>query len=796
VDLTVAHLETGMRQPRLRLAGLLALSASVLVYEVGLARLLGLTQFHHFAFLVVSLAVLASAAGGVIETLRRSTTKAWLLALGAAVTIIGALGVLQVFMFDSYGVAWQPAQWLALLLNLLAAAVPFLLTGWAVAHLLAESGAQVHITYGINLMGAALGCVLGLVSHAWGGVVAALALSVGLCLVAAGLWSGGRSSRTAMLAAAAAVLLSMPWSSKAVDIRLSPYKPLSIARLLPDVVERLRLWTAGSQMDVLESESFRSYPGLSLNARGELPLEAALFLDGDGPIPILLACPDSEAARNLAKYLPSAVGHRLRPRAKVLVVEAGGGLEVLAALAAGAEHVTVTGSEPVIAEALRRAYPKETCGLVDREDVTWLPLPPRAALAALPTESFDLVIFALSDPYRPTTAGAYSLQENYLLTQESFEAARRSLKEDGILLVNRWLSTPPADEGRAFALLLATLGEEGGTLDGLVAFRGMRTAALLLKPAGWSEAELTDLKRFMQQSAFDPIRFPGAAEADFNRYNHLPQDSYRDLFARLETQWEATLDTYPFDLSPPDDNRPFFFHFFRWAQLPQVIADLGKTWQPFGGSGFLLMFGLLLGISLLAMLLTCSPYPSGLARGARLGLARSLYFALVGAGFMLVEVPLLQQASLVLVQPAVALALIVCVLLMASGVGSLEAARARLRRTLRVLALLCACVAIGMGAWLSAALGWPTPLRQLALAAPLIPVGVAMGVPLASGLRRVGPGGKGLVAWAWAVNGAASGVAGVVAAIVALEAGLAATILLGAGCYLAASWVAPKQVQG
>jgi hypothetical protein len=177
-------------------------------------------------------------------------------------------------------------------------------------------------------------------------------------------------------------------------------------------------------------------------------------------------------------------------------------------------------------------------------------------------------------------------------------------------------------------------------------------------------------------------------------------------------------------------------------------------------------------------------------------LARSLYFGLVGAGFMLVEVPLLQQASLVLVQPAVALALIVCVLLMASGVGSLGAARARLRRTLRVLALLCACVAIGMGVWLSAALGWPTPLRQLAVAAPLIPVGVAMGVPLASGLRRVGPGGKGLVAWAWAVNGAASGVAGVVAAIVALEAGLAATILLGAGCYLAASWVAPKQVQG
>ena len=151
----------------------------------------------------------------------------------------------------------------------------------------------------------------------------------------------------------------------------------------------------------------------------------------------------------------------------------------------------------------------------------------------------------------------------------------------------------------------------------------------------------------------------------------------------LETQWEATLDTYPFDFSPPDDNRPFFFHFFRWAQLPQVIADLGKTWQPFGGSGFLLMFGLLLGISLLAMLLTCSPYPSRQARGARLGLARSLYFALVGAGFMLVEVPLLQQASLVLVQPAVALALIVCVLLMASGVGSLEATRARLRRTLR-----------------------------------------------------------------------------------------------------------------
>ena len=49
---------------------------------------------------------------------------------------------------------------------------------------------------------------------------------------------------------------------------------------------------------------------------------------------------------------------------------------------------------------------------------------------------------------------------------------------------------------------------------------------------------------------------------------------------------QRAIDAYALNFSAPTDDRPFFFHYFKWRQTPEILATLGLTWQPFGGSGY------------------------------------------------------------------------------------------------------------------------------------------------------------------------------------------------------------------
>jgi len=101
-----------------------ALAGAALLLESTLTRLLAVAQYYHFAFLVVSLALLGFGASGSILTLMprllASNPDAGdeaidrLLAysgVGYAVSVILAYGVVNLLPFDSYSIAWD-RQWL------------------------------------------------------------------------------------------------------------------------------------------------------------------------------------------------------------------------------------------------------------------------------------------------------------------------------------------------------------------------------------------------------------------------------------------------------------------------------------------------------------------------------------------------------------------------------------------------------------------------------------------------------------------------------------------------------------
>ena len=151
---------------------------------------------------------------------------------------------------------------------------------------------------------------------------------------------------------------------------------------------------------------------------------------------------------------------------------------------------------------------------------------------------------------------------------------------------------------------------------------------------------------------------------------------------------EAFFADYAYAVAPPTDDHPFFFHFFKWQQTPEILQTLGKTWQPFGGSGYLVLVVLLiLAVILSTGLIVLPLLMAKLGRGAGeqeskgkeaplhlraptpLLVRYLLYFALLGLGFLFIEIPLLQRFILYLGQPAYAFAIVVSALLVAAGVG-------------------------------------------------------------------------------------------------------------------------------
>jgi hypothetical protein len=773
--------------------GLGLLSAAALSFEITLTRLVAVQQFYHFAFMAVSLAVMAGAASGLLLALRPRHPPLWALAAGFALSVGLAYATLNSLPFDSYSIAWDRRQVGVLFLYFLMAGTPFLMGAWATGACLVDAGPQAHGPYAANLLGSAAGCLLAPALLAAVGGEGSVLGAAAFGLLAAAAFSPRRLPPATFALGALAIMVPAVRPPDWLRLTLSPYKPLAAALETLDARHTLSQWTFQSRLDVVESPALHSFPGLSLKAGGDLPGQVALFLDGEGPLPITDLQPGSPQATSLATRMPESLAFRLRPGAKALVLMPGAGFDAQLALAAGARQVTLAFDDPEVQMILAGRYAAFSAGVLERPDVLALDQPARRALAS-GSDRYDVILFSLSDPFRPIASGAFSLTEGYPWTVESFRQALNRLAPGGLLVVTRWLGIPPAESPRAWATLLEAVRRQGIADPGthLIAYRSMRTATMIASAAPFTDAELAATRAFLQRDAFDPIYLPDLRPNELNRFNVLPQDTYHALFLDLLAQPAQTLASYPFDLRPPTDDRPFFFHFFRWGQTPEILRTLGQTWQPFGGSGYLVLLALLALMLVLAIPLALAPALMSRRAVPMARLAGGMaYFACLGGGFMLAELALLQRLTLLLDRPAVALATVLFALLLASGVGSLLSPRLHLRPALAGLCLLLVIMAAAIPAPIQWGLSWPL-VPRLGLAALLVaPVGLLMGVPFPSGLRRLELRSPGVIPWAWAVNGAVSGVAGVLAAIVLVGLGATSALLLGALLY-GGAWLAAR----
>jgi len=536
-------------------------------------------------------------------------------------------------------------------------------------------------------------------------------------------------------------------------------------------------------------------PGLSYRYLEPLPHMDGLLIDGDD----LSVIPTLASDSSFTAYLPAAAAFQLQPQASTLILGPRGGLDILTALSLSSGPLTAVEVNPLIVEAAPVYTHPRVLLHVEAE---------RSFLQRSPSK-FDVIVLSLISSYHPVQSGAYTLAEDYRYTLESFQSMLAHLNPDGLLVATRWLQDPPSEDLRLFALAVTAVESSGGNpLQQIAAFRSYNTATILVKNCAFTTGELAAIREFAASHAFDLSYLPGIRPDETNRYNILSASRYYQAYLSLleAAPRESFYEKYEYDVRPPSDDQPFFGNYFKWAQAPQVIAAFGKTWQPFGGAGYFVVLALLLLALLLACILILAPVLLRQREERKAGitpflLRNLIYFGLLGLAFMLVEIPLLQRFILYLGQPAYAITTVLFSLLLFSGIGSRLSARIPLRAALAALVMLIMAAPYLLPALFEATLGWPLAARLAVTALALAPLGFLMGIPFPSGIRMLAAGQTQVAAgsprsdipWIWAVNGAASVISPILAALLALSIGFNAVLRIGALCYLGAlvtAWLA------
>lgn len=791
--------------------GLFLVSAAGLSFEITLTRLFSVAQFYHFAFLIVSIALLGFGASGtalsVFESFKRKSLQELLpwIAFSAALSILLAYLLINWLPFDSFSMAWDRRQIIILLVHFIVLAAPFFFNGLMTGLLLTRKTASHGQVYAVNLLGSAAGCLLAVLAPSYLQGEGTVTLSIALASLAAIVLYAqsperhsvsstkllGRLVSWLMLILALGGMILFLLCGSGLDIlklRLSPYKSISYALQQPGAEITFDHWNSFSLVNVVNSPSIHSIPGLSYRYLESLPSQAGLFVDGDN----LNALLPSDAEMNFANFLPEAVAFQLKPQANTLILEPRGGLSIQVALALGAKQVTVVEANPLVIQAADAIYHQPRVEVAQASDRSYL---------SSTTHKFDLILLPLTDSYHPVSSGAYSLGEDYRYTVESFEYMLSALKPDGLLVLSRWLQNPPSECLRTFATAITALEEMGfNPQDQLIVMRGYNTGTFLVKNNTFTAAELTRIRTFAAERAFDMVYAPGLDSRDANRYNLLPEDYYYSAFHDLfiNQPRDVFYSIYAYDVRPPTDDHPFFGHYFKWSQARQIWQSLGKTWQPFGGAGYFVILALLAAGLLLAAALILLPLISLKKQQGRKGSRQTrpfIYFGLIGLAYLLVEMPLIQRYILFLGNPAYALTSVLFTLLLFSGLGSQWGSR-RLSASsaLILLCLLLVVIHLFLPWLMETFLGSPLPARWGIGILIIAPLGFLMGIPFPSGLtwleyiykKNTHSSIQGMIAWVWAINGAASVIASILASLLALSLGFNWTFLIGTACYLGA----------
>jgi hypothetical protein len=743
-------------------------AAAVILVEIVLTRLFSVLLYYHYSFLAVALALFGLAAGGVSASRQRLDDLSGVvlqvreLVRRAAIALLGL--VLLLVLASPGGESISVA-----LGGAMVSAVPLFLLGKALAIAMALGRARIHRLYAIDLVSSAAAALLAipLLARVQGPLV--LAVSALLAIAVDALLSA-RGRR--FLPAACAILLATTLAFAATQD--GPLLPLRDPSVGTYVLER---WNAHSRVRVSDWA----------------PEQRVLVIDKTAAsvIPHVPSAPTENWPTDArwANADPSYLLGRFPER--VAIIGVGGGSDILPALAAGATRIDGFELNGRIVELLRDGLDGYVT-VAHRPEVHLIHDEARHALQHRPAQ-YDVIRANLIDTWAATAAGGFVLAENGIYTVEAWRLFLTRLTPRGVLVTTRWyLPAAPAEAQRLVTLAAEALDAEGRPanehlvavaiptqLQDPLAGGRVETITTMASQQAFSNQEVRVLKDFAESRGGRLLVWPGQPHASSTSWEAMIEPSSRRAYVKASA-WA---------IDAPTDERPFFFLQLRPTDVLRFrAADFGFVSAITVNGVRILLIAVLLAVAV-AVVLTAVAIRGRHGPGARLPARGRVYFALLGVGYMAVQLALLQRLSLILGHPATTLALVVATMLVGTGLGSALGGIRRLRAVpgwiLAVPPAVLGSLIIGVGH-----VGELSRLSSLTAAAVACGgvaglTGLALGVAFPTGIRLFARSDT-AVTEAWALNGAFSVLGSVAGALGGLLMGSRGLVAAAMPCYVLA----------
>ncbi|GBC59779.1 hypothetical protein DENIS_0720 [Desulfonema ishimotonii] len=770
------------------------LSAAAIAHQIFLIQILSYIQWHHFAFMIISMALLGFGVSGTVLSLFRDHLAEkegyyfplFISLFALSVPVCHDLSVC--LHFDPYVSLWQFGKLHTLIGFYILTFLPFFFAALAIGLVFSCHPSEIGFLYFSNLFGSGIGGVMGLIAlhcvapkslpavSAWMGIAAFLTAA----------WHR-QATRTRLqiflIFLAAAFTVSFP------DLSMSEYKSLSKSLLLPDAEVVTRRGSPYGYLEVVRSAALRYAPGLSLSYGGTIPSRLGIFSNGEWVGAI------AEGDEYLS-HTSAAAPYRMTDAPDTFIVGAATGGAVALALREGAKSVHGVELNPQLLELIT-GFSDGQADRIFNDPRIFTEAGEARNVLSRSARAYDLISIPVMEGFAVGAAGLSALQENYLFTVESFVLMLDRLTARGMISVSGWLRNPPRSSLRLLTTAYAALKRRGADqpenhIALIISWSGV---TMLVSENVFSAAQADRLTRFCEQLSFDLIRGPSETDAKpIHKTGHIWFQKAFDALGKGDAR--KFIAEYPFDITPATDDRPFFGHFFKFATIGWIRETYGMKMLPFAEWGFLILLATLAQIVVIAFVMILIPLfrlgKTGAGRGIKAKVF--LYFAALGLGYMGVEMVLLQKLVLYLGSPVYSASAAITGMLVFSGFGSLISSRLQIRFKVpaRWMTALVAVLILGyFYVFLPVLYEIPVYSNSYRYVTSIIwigPLSFLMGMPFPLGLSSLEKKGMDrLIPWAWGINGFFSVAATGAATLIAVHSGFHRTVAVAAFCYLAAS---------
>lgn len=775
------------------LTGLFFITAASLLLEILNTRLLSVVTWYHLSFFAVSMAMFGMAAGALWVYLRPSRfmpEKAYHNLFSYALyfvisTVLCHLVIIYTPLDIRDGWSLQGISRMGMIT--ISVAVPFFFSGSVVTIALTQVKGNSGLIYAIDLIGAASGSIACLFLLEALDISSATFVTAALALLAAIFFQRSSSGTSSPIwIAGVLILFAGAWynNQSQTGFRVLFPKGNEIA-YENRIVES---WTIHGQTLLFPnpglSGPFFWGPGEGAPVIPDLAMEG-LVIDGEAGTAVTEWDGNRETL-NWPRFDVTALPYHLRPNSDVAVIGVGGGRDILTAIWAGSTQITGIEINSAILDVIQN-HRRNFVNLANQPDVTFVHDEARSYLTRS-DKAFDVIQMSLIDTWAATGAGAFTLSENGLYTVEGWQIFLDHLSPNGLFSVSRWYSPEALSETNRL-LSLATMallqrGIESPAEHMALVSRGS-VATLILSPRPLEQADMEIVQLVANEYGFTVLHSP-------NRPSSAPFIQ-RILSSTNSAELAQATDHEFLDFSPPTDSRPYFFNILKPAALIGNDVDFGELGIVAGGN-LLATYTLALLCMLSAagvLLVIVGPLlfagkpniPSGIFYS---GLT---YFACIGTGFMMVQIPLIQRFSLYLGHPVYAVSVLMCSMILAAGIGSFLSDRIDINRDPWTTWLPISIVVLLVGVYLTS--GWiiqntielELTIRCLIVVCIVSLPAILMGMCFPLGLRLFREYSQACLPWMWGINGATGVLATVFAVAISMWSGINTSLLIAIICY-------------